>query len=211
MLTNEYPIVSSNLSAGYGVFGTADPYNASAPNLGALNPPGSLWTIPSPSQSSISLTSTHGFGSFMTVKYVLYYGASTSSTIVNGPGPVYYTDETFTTVSAVYSESVALDAGCAGWLLPNSGTVTGSGIGTTLWTSAVLKNNGLGSWVFIAVEGFVPKARLTAGAIGNSVAGASGSWTVAINSTPYSLRTCAYIIGAVSSNVADILVTLGQY
>lgn len=209
MLTNEYPVVSSNLASGYGVFGTADPYNSNSATLGALNPPGSLWTIPAPSQSGISLTATTGYGSWMTVKYVLYSGSSASTTIVNGPAPVYYMDETFINVSGVYSDSVALDAGIAGWLLPNSGTVTGSGIGTTLWTSAVLKNNNLGSWVFIAVEGFVPKARLANGAIGNSLTGASGSWTVAV--TTGILRPCGYIIGTVGSNVGDIIATVGLY
>jgi hypothetical protein len=186
VLTNEYPIVSSNLAAGYGVYGTADP-----------------------SQSGSTLVAGTGYGSWMTVKYVLYNGASASSTIVNGPGPVYYTDETFTTVSCVYSESVALDAGIAGWLLPNSGTVTGIGIGTTLWTSAVLKNNNLGSWVFIAVEGFVPKARLAAGAIGASLTGAAGSWTVA--SQTGILRPCGYIVGTVAANIGDIIATVGLY
>jgi hypothetical protein len=210
VITNEMPYVSSNLCAGYGVFGTADPYNPLAPNLGALNPPGSLWTIPAPSQSGATLftAASHGYGSWMTVKYVLYSGSSTSSTVQTGPAPVYYMDETFINVSGVYADSVALDAGVAGWLLPNSGTVANVGIGSTLFTSAVLKNNNLGSWVFIAVAGFVPKAYLAAGVAGNSLCGASGSWTVAVTTTI--LRPCGYALTA-AANIGDIIATVGLY
>jgi hypothetical protein len=210
------PYVSSNLCAGYGVFGTADPYNPLAPNLGALNPPGSLWTIPAPSESGTTLFSSasHGYGSWMTVKYVLYSGSSATTAVTTGPAPVYYMDETFINVSGHYADSVALDAGVAGWLLPNSGTVASVGIGTSLWTSAVLKNNNLGSWVFIAVAGFVPSAHVYAGAAGNSVCGAStADWSVAV--TTGILRPCGYIVGTVTGSGAtgtgDIIATVGLY
>ena len=210
MLTNEMPVVSSNLAAGYGVFGTCDPYDPRSSTFGARNPPGSLWTIPSPSQAGSTLPTVTGFGSFLTVKYVLYRPSTTSTTtVVTGPAPVYYTNETFITVTGHYADSVALDAGVAGWMLPNSGTVTGVGVGTTLFTSTILLNGGLGSWVFVAVDGFVPKAYLANGTAGNSVCGASGDWTVAVTTTI--LRPCGYVIGTVGSNIGDIIATVGIY
>jgi len=199
MLTNEMPVIGGN--ALNNVFGVVDTV--------AQNPVGSLWTIPALSVAGgLSLVSTTGYGSFLTVKYLQYKGTANTSTVQNGPAPVYYTDETFSTISGHYADSVALDAGIAGWMLPNSGSTSGVGLGSA-FTSAVLLNGGLGTYVFVAVEGFVPKARLAAGAQGNAVTGASGDWTVAITTTV--LRPCGYIWGSVTSNIGDIIATVGMY
>jgi hypothetical protein len=214
MLTNEYPIVSSNLTAGFGVYGTCDPYNSAAVNYGALNPPGSIWTIPSPSQSGITLGQSPtgadtnvpaGYGSYLTVKYVRY-NSTANPAVQTGPAPVYWVDETLTTVSGRYSEATTTGSSAiAGWLLPNSGTVAGIGLGTTVFTNTILNGN----WVFIAVEGFVPSCYLAAGAIGQPVTGASGDFTVAV--TTGVLRTCGFIWGAVASNIGNVLATVGIY
>jgi hypothetical protein len=211
MLLNDYPVVSSNLYAGYGIYGTADPYNASLPDNGALNPPGSLWVIPAPSQSSSALASSSGYGSYLVVKYVLY-SAAAAVTMVAGPAPVYYTDTTLTTVSGKYADGLASGYTCAvaGFLLPNTGSVTGIGIGTAV-TSTILYNSGLGSWVFIAVQGFVPScAYFATGAIGSALMGDTAQnfeLVIATNSN----RVCGYCMSAVSSNVGDVLVSCGIY
>src|SRR3984957_20769281 len=124
-LTNEFPVIGPNPLGN--VYGVVDPYNTSLPNNGALKPLGSLWTIPSPSQGGNTLLATStGYGSYLTVKYVRYN--STANAAVNaGPAVVYYTDETFTTVTSTYSEGNIAGTGSAcsvaGVLLPNKGTV----------------------------------------------------------------------------------------
>ena len=211
-LMNEYPVISSNLKVGYGVYGTADPYNAALPNNGALNPPGSVFFIPAPSQSGLNLSSASGYAAGLWVKYVLYKSTANPA-VVTGPAPVYYTDETFTTVSGVYTEGLVSGTGssisAAGWLLPNSGTVTNVGLGTTLFTATILNNSTLGSWVWIGLQGFIPSAYLSAGALYNGVYGSAGNWVVtaqAAGSIAY--KNMGFILATPSSNIADILATL---
>ena len=214
MLANEYPVVSSNLTLGLGVYGTCDPYNSAAVNNGALNPPGSLWTIPAPSQSGLNVGPTiagantniaAGYGCYQTVKYVRY-NSTANPAVATGPAIVYWTDETFTTVSGVYSEATTTGSSVvAGVLLPNKSTTAGIGLGATAFTAAILNGN----WVFIAVLGFVPAVYLAAGAIGQPVTGAAGNWVVGV--TTGVLRPLGYIWGAVSSNLGDVLVTVGAY
>ena len=214
MLTNEFPVVSSNLGSGLGVYGTCDPYSTSYVNSGALNPPGSLWTIPAPSQSGSAVGPTiagantnivAGYGCYLTVKYVRY-NSTANPAVATGPAVVYWTDETFTTVSGVYSEAVTTGSSAvAGILLPNKSTTAGLGLGSTAFTATILNGN----WVFIAVVGFVPSVYLAAGAIGQPITGAAGNWVVAV--TTGVLRPLGYICGAVSSNLGDVLVTVGNY
>jgi hypothetical protein len=146
------------------------------------------------------------------VKLVLYK-SSANPAVQTGPAPVYYVDETFTTVSGVFSEGIVSATGSsssiAGWLLPNSGTVAGIGAGTTAFTATVLNNGGNGSWVYIGLAGFIPKAYLAAGAVNNSLTGASGNWTVAV--TTGVLRPCAYVWGTVTSNIGDIIAVLPPF
>lgn len=212
MLSNEYPIVSSNLKIGMGVYGTADPYTITQYNNGAMNPVGSIYYIPAPAQSGSLLPASKGYGSGLWVKYVLYKSTANPA-VAAGPAPVYYTDETFTTVSGVYSEGNVSGTGssvsAAGWLLPNSGTVAGVGVGTTLFTNTILNNGGLGSYVWIALRGFVPSAYLAAGAIYNGLYGATGNWSVSAQvAGSVSYKNMGYVVSAVSSNIGDIVADL---
>ncbi len=208
MLTSEMPVIGPNALSN--VFGVVDTYSTTASYNGqlngALNPLGSIWTIPSPSQGgNLTLSTAAGYGSWLTVKYVRY-NSTANPAVQTGPAPVYWTDETFTTVSGVYSEAVTTGSSAiAGFMLANSGTVTGVGLGTSAFTNTILNGN----YVFIAVEGFVPSAYLSTGAQGNSITGASGNFVVAV--TTGVLRPCGYIWGAVTSNIGDIVVTVGQY
>ena len=221
MLTNEMPVVSSNLSPGLGVYGTCDPFNAALPNNGARNPLGSIWTIPSPSQSgeAIGLTSagltTHtqlGYGCYLTVKY-LRYQSTGNPAMVGGPAPVYYTDETFTTVSGRYSEGNPAATGevasVAGWLLVNTSTTAGIGLGTAI--SATILN---GSYIFVATLGFVPGcyisdyANITGAGLG--IMGASGDFQCALLTTVN--RVLGYSWSALSNtSYLDVVATCGIF
>jgi hypothetical protein len=222
MLTNEMPVVSSNLAIGYGVYGTCDTYSTSLPNNGALNPVGSVRTIPAPAQSGLALapagmasSSAGGYGCYLTVKYVRYKSTANPA-MVAGPAPVYYTDETFTTVSGVYSEGNPAATGevnsAAGWLLLNTATAstTGTGIGSLI--SATILN---GNYVFIAVMGFVPLCWISnqtdVTGTGLGIIGASGNWSsdVFVNNGS---KPIGYTWSALSNtNYADVLVTCGIF
>lgn len=210
-LTNEFgPVYTNDLGQGLGAYGNCTPYNAALQNNGAPIPPGSICYIPAPSQGSNVVATTTGYGSGLWIKMVLYKSTANPA-VVTGPAPVYYVDETFTTVSGVFSEGMISATGSstsiAGWLLPNSGTVAGIGAGTTAFTATVLNGpSNAGSWVYIGLAGFIPSAKLSAGAQTNSLVGASGNWTVAV--TTGVLRPCAYVWGAVTSNIGDIIATL---
>lgn len=204
MLGNEFPVISSNLSQGFGVYGTADPYNSAQANNGALNPPGSVYFIPSPSQGgNTTLQTATGYCSGLWVKYVLYKSTSNPA-MVAGPGIVYYTDETFSTVSGAFAESFAASnpTYAAGFLLPNTGTVAGVGVGTAI-TATILNNGGNGSYVWIGLAGFIPSAYVAGASQGNPVMGTTGAFTVAITTTV--LRTAGFVWGTVTSNIADIV------
>ena len=209
-LTMEYPIITSNLQSGLGAYGTADPWVANAstpfPN-GAQNPVGSLYFQPAPAQGgNTTLATAAGYAAGLWMRYVLYKSTANPA-VQTGPAPVYYVDETFTTVSGVFSEGIPAATGnassIAGFMLPNSGTVAGYGLGTTLFTNTILNNGGNGSYVWIGLAGFIPSAYLAAGAQGNPITGASGNWTVAVTTTI--LRPAAYVIGAVTSQIGDII------
>jgi hypothetical protein len=212
-----YPIITSNLTSQLGVFGTADPWVANSstpyPN-GAYNPPGSLYEIPAPAQGgNTTLATTGGYGATTIVRYCLYK-SSTNPAVVTGPAPVWYVDETFTTVSGAYADAYAADSCyCAGWMLPNSGTVTGVGLGTTAFTATILNNGGNGSYVFVAVQGFVPSAKIAAGSQGNFLYGATGNFTCAAiaDGSSITAKGIGYVYSAVTSNIGDVLATVGYY
>lgn len=215
MLTLEFPVVSSNLKVGYGIYGTADPYNASLPNNGALNIPGGVYAIPTPSSSGSTLASAKGYGSYTIVKYCLYLAASNPA-MVTGPAPVYYTSETFTQVSGMDADAIAgattAPSMVAGWLPLNTGSVAGVGIGSAV-SATILNNNNLGSWVFIILSGFIPSAYLAAGAQGGQLSASAAATTafstttVAPGSSPIN-KIIGYVVSTVSSNIGDVYATL---
>lgn len=211
-LTMEYPIITSNLKAGYGAYGTADPFNAALVNNGAQNPVGSLYFQPAPSMGgTLAVTSTTGYCSGLWMKYVLYKSTANPA-MVAGPAPVYYTDETFSTVSGVFSEGNPAATGnsssLAGFLLPNTGAIAGIGVGTAV-TAAILNNGGNGSYVWIGLMGFIPSAFVGALAVGNPVSGVAGNWTLAL--TTGVLRVGGYITSTPSANIGDLLATVQPF
>jgi hypothetical protein len=210
MLANEMPVIGPNALSN--VFGVVDTYSTTASYNGqlngALNPLGSLWTIPSPSQGgNLTLATATGYGAWLTVKYVRY-NSTANPAIPAGPAIVYYTDETFTTVSGVFTEGniagTGSSASIAGLLLPNTGTVTGIGLGTGV-TAALLNGN----FCFIAVQGFVPSCYLSAGTQGSALSGVAGNFTSAV--TTGILRPYGYSWGAITSTIGDVLVTCGIF
>jgi hypothetical protein len=116
--------------------------------------------------------------------------------------PVYWTDETFTTVSGVFTEGNPAATGnlnsFAGYMLPNTASVSGL-------TAAALNGN----WVFIQTSGFLAGAYVPAAtAIGDALVGAAGNFTlarVASGTAPTSIR-CAQALTAIAAGVADVLV-----
>ena len=207
MLTNEMPVISSNLSAGFGVYGTADPYNVALQNNGALNPPGTLYFQPAPAQNQNVLASSKGYSSGLLCKYVLYKSSSNPA-MVAGSGIVYYTDETCGIVSGAFAESfvASTPAYAAGFLLPNTGSVAGIGVGTAI-TATILNNGGLGSYVWIGIAGFIPSAYVGAGtAQGSTFVGAAGAFTPATTTTV--LRPVGFVYGSIAASIADVLLTI---
>ena len=215
-LTNEFPVISSELGQGLGLYGAMTPYNAALQNNGALNPLGALYFMPSPSEGgSLNagggfLPSAKGYASGLWVKYCLYKSTANPA-VVTGPAPVYFTDETFTTVSGAYTEGwqASKSISAAGWLLPNSGTVAGIGAGTTNFTATLLNNGGLGSYVWVAVQGFIPSAYLAAGAAGNFLYASGNFATTGVASdggTTYNdFKNIGIVASAVTSNIGDVL------
>ena len=195
-----YPFISSNLAAGNGVFGTADPFDSTKQNNGALNPIGGLFYL-QPGEGGIQ-SSGNGRGSGLWVKYVLY--KSTDATAVKtGPALVYWTDESYTQVTDIQSEALYAGANCvAGWLLPNT-----TALGTTAFTIAILRNAGNGSYVFIGLQGFIAGAFSVAStATGDALIGSATAWTparVAAGTAPTN-KVAAWALTAVASSLSDV-------
>jgi len=210
-LTNEYPVISSNLKIGNGLYATCDPFNSGLLNNGAQNPLGSLYCMPSPSQGSIGLPSAAGYGSFLWVKYVKYLSTGNPAT-VGGPAPVYYTDETLTVVSGVSTESVGGVNMVAGWLLPNTSTgATGAGAG---FTNTVLNGGGNGSYVFIGLLGFIPGCVAAAGtAAGDAIIGLATNFAVnhIASGTAPTNKVLGWAMSAVSGGLCDVMAYVSPF
>jgi hypothetical protein len=205
MLPN-YPVISSNLVLGNGVFGTADPYVSTVQNNGALNPLGSLYFLGAgegglQSNQYLTASTSKGSGSGLWVKYVLFKSTDTTA-VKAGPAPVYWTDETYTQVTDLQSESQLADANSiAGWLLPNT-----TALGTTAFTISVLRNSGNGSFVFIGLSGYIGGAYVASASQGQGLVGSATAWTptgVAVNTAPTN-KLLGWVIGTVTSNLADV-------
>jgi hypothetical protein len=209
---NDFPVITSNQKFNLGIYGTVDPWVANAstpfPN-GAYNPPGAVFILPPPNQDTINLSGA-GYGEYTMVRYCLYKSTANPA-VVAGPAPVYYTDETFTTVSGVASESVGGINLVAGWMAANSGTSTTYGLGTTLFTNTILNNGGNGSYVFVILQGFVPGAvSATSVAAGDYLIGATGNFTTArtaANTAPPN-TPLGLALTAVSGGFSDVKAVL---
>lgn len=219
-LQNDMPVFTQELGQGLQPgFASMTPFNSALQNNGARNPLGAVYFRPSPSQGGGltpgggTLSSATGYASGLWMRYVLYKSTSNPA-VKTGPAPVYYTDETFTTVSGTFAEGVVASksVSAAGWLLPNAGTVAGIGAGSTLFTATLLNNGGLGSFVWIGLAGFIPSCFLNAGAVNNALWASGDFATTGIaDGSTINERIIGYAIGTVTSNIGDVLATVDVF
>jgi len=190
---NSYPRVSSG-----SFFTTLDPGTANPRNT-----VGSIWSPPpAPTSIATGTSPTKGYSAQPVVKYVLYL-STTNPAPVAAPAPVYYTDESFSTVSGNAAEAFFTTAGAciAGYLMPNTTSISGL-------TAAQLNN----SFCFIQIGGllvgaYAPTTTTSAG-VPNPIAGlTTGNWTSVVNTT---LAAGSTLLGrqwtAIASSACDVMV-----
>lgn len=162
----------------------------------AKNPVGCLYSPPV--NQNLPLT-TKGLGAQLVMKYV-YYNSTTNPTPVAGPAPVYYTDESFTTVTGNAAEAFVTTNGLyiAGYLMPNTTAIAGL-------TAAQLNL----SYVFMAVGGLLPSAwapTTTPGA-GLGIGGlATGNWASVATAGGPAGRGIGWQLAAAVSSLCDVLI-----
>lgn len=184
----------------------------------AKNTPGSIYSPPPGTYSSstsqpVFLTtagsSTPGFGAPPVFKYVYFYDAAAlTGTAVNAPAPVYWIDESFTTVTSNAADAYYTTNGncVAGYWMPNS-TALGTSQTTAQWYAQFIQSYG-----WIQISGFLSQAyaptTLTTPAQGNAIVGsATGSWasTVVADSAVAS-RQLGWQWTAIVNSLCDVLV-----
>lgn len=161
---------------------TGNPYTvldaAPSPGVNPKNPLGTLYAAP---VNGSLPQSSPGVGVPPVMKYVYYNPTSQVVAPVVAPAPVYWKDETFTTVTSVSTEAMS-GAGTtlalasqfiAGWLLPNTTSIAGLvAVGVPATPSGLN-----GSCVWIQVGGFLAGAFLNATTpIGSTLTPAVASW-----------------------------------
>lgn len=135
---------------------------------------------------------------FMLVKYQ----STANPAPVAAPAPVYWTDNTYTTVSGVASEALVNPQTVAGYLMPNTTDITG--------LTATQLN---GAQCLIQVAGYLKGAYAPTSTGGGTAAGvwvigSSGNWTstsVASGTAP-GVRPLGVQTTAVAAGVCDMLV-----
>lgn len=208
-LGTEFPYISTgNLYTAIDKYAstisTQPPTNVPSYPNGAYNPPGSGFLLsPGASEGPVIAYLGNGYGAPLIVRYVRY-NSTANPNLLAYPAAVYWTDETYTTVSGVFTEGNPAATGnlnsLAGWLLPNTTSLalTGAAAATAL----------NGNYCFIATKGFLPAAAVVAAtAIGDAIIGASGNFTVTRIASGSALTTSrnAIALSGVSGNVtADI-------
>lgn len=191
---------------GYGNVQTT--YDASA-----RNPVGICWGPPTPypTTSVFSTTagsSTAGLGAPPVYKYVYFYDANAlTGTLQAAPAPVYWIDESFTTVTSNAANAYfTTGGGCiAGYFMPNTTALGTSNTGAQ-WYAQVLQ-----SYCWIQIGGFLGGALQPTGggAVGDYIVGATtGSWASTAQTTaPASgQRVLSYQLTATASSACDVLV-----
>lgn len=176
------------------------------------SPPWGTYSSASSSTPVFSTTagsSTAGYGAPGIYKYVYFYDASAlTGTVQAAPAPVYYIDESFTTVTGNAADAYFTTGGAmvAGYLMPNA-----TSLGTSL-TGAQWYAQLSASYCWIQVGGFLPSAlvpsTLGSNAAGNVIQGlTTGSWTSTSNTT---LQASGRVLGiqlqASAASLVDVLV-----
>jgi hypothetical protein len=152
-----------------------------------------------PSQTVTAVNPSGAPAIYMLVRY----SSIAQPAPVDGPAPVYWVDEGFTTVSGVQSENNGLGlSAAAGYLMPNTTSLPNL-------TAAMLQ----GSLCLIQVAGYLHNAYgpTTGGGAGNLIAPAAGNWVstgVAVSATAngISARPFGWQITAISGGLCDVLV-----
>ena len=211
----EFPVITTgNLYTAIDTYSNTisqqPPINTPSNPNGAQNPAGAAFLLApgvgqSANKAAAALYGANGWGGPLIVRYVRY-NSTANPNLLAYPAPVYWTDETYTTVSGVFTEGIPAATGnlnsLAGWLLPNY-----TALGLTAAAAATALN---GNWCFIATKGFLPTAAVVAStAIGDALVGASGNFTVArvASGTAPTSRINAIAQSAVSVNTtSDILI-----
>jgi hypothetical protein len=163
-----------------------------------------LGCIYSPPPPTTAVTSAKGYGAQPVFKYV-YYNSTANPAPVAAPAPVYWTDESFTTVTGVTTEAYSAGTGVtgvaiAGYLMPNT---------TALSTLTAAQLNQSYVWIQIGgllVGAYAPTAG--AAAIGNFITGlGAGNWTSTSAATITAGRQLGVQYSAVVSSACDVLVS----
>lgn len=182
----------------------------------AKNTPGSIYSPPpgtyssSTSQPVFSTTasaSTPGYGAPGVFKYVYFYDAAAlTGTMQAAPAPVYWTDESYTTVTGNAANAWITTGGAmiAGYLMPNT-TALGSSLTGANWYLQLSQ-----SYCWIQIGGFLGAAYgpTTGGAVGDYIIGlTNGSWSSSgVTTISASSRVLGYQLTAVASSLCDVLV-----
>ena len=214
-LQYEFPVVSTgNIGTAIDTYGstitTQPPTNTPQNINGALNPIGAAYLLPPNSlelpvlvnyPSAAGSLNSNGWGAPVVVRYVRY-NSTTNANWLAYPSPVYWTDETFTTVTGTESEGNGGLNSLAGWAWINTTIYPGSKTGAQL---ATLIN---GNFIFIVTKGFLPGA-IAAGSVaaGDLVIGAAGNFTAARIASGSNITQAKYAVAqsAVTANTtADL-------
>jgi hypothetical protein len=179
----------------------------------ARNVLGAIYSPPPASSAVFSTTaaaSTAGYGAQPVYKYVYFYDASAlTGTMQATPAPVYYIDESFTTITGNAADAyfTTLGACIAGYLLPNTTALGTSNTGAQ-WYAQLSQ-----SYVHIQVGGFLAGAYApttsTNPGTGSLITGlTAGSWASQVINTATASRVLAYQWSAIASSACDVLVDL---
>lgn len=208
-LLTEFPyIFTGNLYTSLDTYAstvsTQPPTNTPSYPNGAYNPPGAPFLLAQGASEGPAIIpyTGKGWGAPLIVRYVRYNSTANPTPLTTPGAPVYWTDETFTTVSGVFSEGNPAGTGninsFAGIMLLNSTSLSSL-------TAATLNGN----WIWIVTGGFVPQIAVPAStAVGDALIGAAGNFTlgrVASGSAPTSSRFLQALT-AVSGGLGDVLV-----
>lgn len=172
-----------------------DTRNTTQPYNGALNALGSLYAYP-----CNTVLTGNGQGSALIIKYVRY-NSTTNAAVLAAPAPVYWADETYTTVTGTLSEAVAGVNSIAGLMLLNSVSLSG-------FTATVLNGN----FIWIALVGFVA-AMTSVGqtfAAGDAIIGLTGNFVVGktVAGTAPTNLPLGFAQSATASSLVDVMLTL---
>jgi len=165
--------------------------------------------VSTPVFSTTAGSSTAGFGAPSVFKYVYFYDASAlTGTMQNAPAPVYWIDESFTTITGNAADAYYTAGGAcvAGYLMPNTTALGTSNTGAQ-WYAQLSQ-----SYVWIQTAGFLSQAYApttqTSAGQGNYIYGATtGSWASIVNtSVANSSRVLGIQWTAIASSLCDVLV-----